>query len=301
MAARVAPTLEVSRGIGYDVRAWVDEGLVDLLVPAGGYGMDPSIDAAAYLALCEDKDTAVYPGLDVGIDVFSSGEHGREPFVGPEDRKTKDYGRVRAAAARYHETGADGVYVFNWHADANSRRELLTRIGSAETLRGADKIYAATHRYLRDEGPWRGALRNDRVWGEVPVPLKATLTGDGPAVALEVVDDFARDEPERIELRVRLSGWVKGDVVRVLWDGERRDDAEVMYQTYLDDGTASNPFGADLYDVTSAVWLRCSLDPLEVPRGRHEVKVVLEQRNPRMASDLVLTDVELAVTYGDER
>ena len=52
--------------------------------------------------------------------------------------------------------------------------------------------------------------------------------------------------------------------------------------------------------MSSAVWLRCSLDPLEVPKGRHEVKVVLEERNPRMASDLILTDVELAVTYGGE-
>ena len=298
VAARVAPTLEVSRGIGYDVPAWVDEGLVDLLVPSGGYGMDPSIDAAAYQALCDGKDTALYPGLDVGIDVFSSGEHGRETFVGPEDRKTKDDGRIRAAAARYHQTGADGVYVFNWHADGDSRRDLLTRIGSAETLRGSDKVYAATHRYLRDEGPWRGALRNDRVWGEVPVPLKATLTAEGPTVAMEVADDFARDEPARIELRVRLSGWIKGDVVRLLWDGTRLDDAEVAYQADLDDGSASNPFGADLYDVSSDVWLSCSLDPVEVPRGRHEVKVVLEERNPRMASDLMLTDVELAVTYG---
>ena len=49
LAARVAGTLEMSRSIGYDVPAWTEEGLVDMLIPAGGYGMDPAIDVAGYL------------------------------------------------------------------------------------------------------------------------------------------------------------------------------------------------------------------------------------------------------------
>ena len=297
VAARVAPTLEVSRSIGYDVPAWVDGGLVDAVIPAGGYGMDPSIDVAAYLALCEGRDAVVYAGLDVGIDVFSSGEHGQEVFAGPEDPKTKDHMRVRATAARCHEAGANGIYVFNWHADRNSRRDLLSQMGDPETLRRTDKIYAATHRYYRDKGPWRGALRNDRIYGDVPVPLKPTLTGEGPTVVLKVADDLIQDPPERIVLRIRLEEWVRGDSVKLFWNGVERDEVAVVYQTDLENGTASNPFSADLYDVSPAVWLQSNLAPTEVSKGRHEVVVVLEERNPRMASDIVLTDVEVVITY----
>ena len=79
---------------------------------------------------------------------------------------------------------------FNWHANRDSRRELLSQIGSPDTLQGTDKIYAATHRFLQETGEWRGAYRNDRLWGEVPVALKQTLTGEGPTIILNVAGRF---------------------------------------------------------------------------------------------------------------
>ena len=81
--------------------------------------------------------------------------------------------RTRAIASRYHRGGATGIYVFNWHGDRNTRRELLTQIGAVETLQATDKVYAATHRFIQKEGQWRGAFRNDRIWGEVPAPLSS--------------------------------------------------------------------------------------------------------------------------------
>ena len=60
---------------------------------------------------------------------------------------------------------------------------------------------------------------------------------------------------------------------------------------------AANPFGARVYDVSSAVWLTADLDPTEVQPGRHDVKVVLVERHPQLANDIILTDVELLITY----
>ena len=87
-------------------------------------------------------------------------------------------------------------------ANRESRRELLGQIGSPETIRQTDKIYAATHRFLQKEGPWRGAYRIDRIWGDVPVALKRTLTGEGPAIVLDIAEDLAADIPARVELRL---------------------------------------------------------------------------------------------------
>ena len=297
LAARVAPTLEMCRRIGYDVPTWIEEGLVDILIPAGGYGTDPSIEVASYVDLCRGTDTVVYPGLDIWLVSIPSGEHaGTEQFVGPEDRATKDQMRNRAVASRYHRAGADGIYTFNWYANRDSKRELLTQLGSPETLRRKNKVYASTHRSLRNEGPWRGALRNDRVLGEVPVPLKRTMTGDGPTVVLDVADDLAADVPERVELRVRVDQWVKGDVVRVFWDGDERRNVETSYGRV--DADVGNPFGAPIWDVGTSAWLRSEMSPSEVGQGPHRVKVVLEERNPRLACDIILTNVELLITFG---
>ena len=67
LAARVSGTLEMCRNIGYDIPTWVDEGLVDILIPAGGAATDPSLDVAAFAELCRDKPIAVYPGFDGGL------------------------------------------------------------------------------------------------------------------------------------------------------------------------------------------------------------------------------------------
>jgi hypothetical protein len=295
VSVRVAPTLEMCRRIGYDVPVWIKENLMDILVPAGGYGMDSSIEVKSYLDLCRDTGIKVYPGLDVALDTLTQGVHsGHEPFVGPENRELKDKMRNRAVANGYYRAGTDGIYVFNWHADRKARRELLTQIGSPATLRRTDKLYAATYRSLITEGPWRGALRNDRILGPVPVALKPTLTGDGPTIVLEIADDLSTDPPSKVELRLRLDQWVKGDVVRILWDGVPRTNVKTQYHH----DPEANAWDR-VSDVSSAAWLSSSFAASEHPSvGRHEVQVVLERRNPKLASDIVLTNVELVITYG---
>ena len=298
IAARVAPTLETSHRIGYDVRAWIDEGLVDILIPAGGYGTDPSIAVKTFAGLCSGTDVALYPGLDVRLSTIPSGTHsGRESHVGPEDPLTKDTMLFRAEASRHRDAGADGVYIFNWHSDQHGRRQLLSEIGAPETMRQKDKIYAATPRSVIREGPWRGATDNDRIWGEVPVPLKPTLTGDGPTITLQVADDTESAGPTSIVLRLRLENWFDGDAVRVNWDGVELHDLETRYHIE-EDGTA-NPFGAPVMDWSGAVWLSTDLTAQEAGKGAHTVKAVLERRNPRLAVDIILTDVELVIRYGE--
>ena len=60
----------------------------------------------------------------------------------------------------------------------------------------------------------------------------------------------------------------------------------------------SDPHG--ISDVSGAVWLSKQLDPSEVSAGIHAVEVALVKRHPRLACDLVLTDVELVVRYDQE-
>ena len=276
LAARIAGSLEMCRHIGYDIPTWIDEGLVDILIPAGGAATDASLEVDSFVELCRDKGVAVYPGFDSGLPGESAG---------PEDGTTKNRMRTCAIATRYHRAGANGIYLFNWHANRDSKRELLSRIGSPNTLRGTDKIYAATHRFLQYEGEWRGAYRIDRIWGEVPVALKPTLTGAGPTVTLNVADDLSVNVPETVELRVRLDQWVRGDVVRVQWDGLQLEHPTVRYAT---DGIS---------DVSAAVWLCHTLSAAQVGLGQHRVDVSLETRNSRVACDIVLTDVELVIRY----
>jgi hypothetical protein len=293
LAARVAGSLEMCRRIGYDVPAWVDEGLVDLLIPAGNAVTDASIDVAGFARLCEGTDVAVYPGFDSNLP---------DPFVGPEEPDAKDCLRTRAIASRYHRAGASGIYVFNWHADRDSKRPLLTTIGSPETLAVTDKIYAATHRFVQRDGPWRGAYRVDRIYGQVPVQLVRTLSGEGPTIALDVAEDFRAQAPATLRLRLRLNEWTKEDVVRVRWDEVQLEPPQINY-CRLDNPTPPGgafqppPRWRDISDVSSAVWLSWDLTNLGVTSGAHAVQIALCDRHPQIAASLMLTDVELVVHY----
>ena len=248
---------------------------------------------AGFVEICEGTDVAVYPGYDSNLP---------DPFVGPEEEGEKDILRTRAIASRYHRAGASGIYVFNWHANRDSKRPLLTTIGSTETLAGTDKIYAATHRFVQREGAWRGAYRVDRIYGEVPVPLYQTQTGDGPTVTLDVAEDFDARPAAALKLRLRINDWLDGDAVQVWWADAELPAPEIGY-CRLDN---PNPPGAafqppprwrTIGDWSTAVWLCWDFDSSQVATGKQSVRVALRQRNAQVDAPLILTDVELVIRY----
>ena len=79
IAARVAAVPEMSYQLGYDLETWIDEGLVDILVPAGSAHTDPDPAVEKFLKMCEGTDIVVYPGFDARIDGWDF-----DHFVGPE-------------------------------------------------------------------------------------------------------------------------------------------------------------------------------------------------------------------------
>jgi hypothetical protein len=279
VAARVASSLEMCRQVGFDVPTWIQEGLVDILIPAGGAMTDASIDVGEFRSLCSGTDVVVYPGLDGGMP--------------NETQRVAEMYRIndaimRAIVSRYHKAQADGIYLFNWFSDRELRRELLTTIGSPETLRRKKKTYAAVRRVIVREGDWRGAYRIDRLLGEVPVRLKPTRTGDGPTITLDVADDVQADTPSRIELRLRLEQWVPGDEVRVLWNGGELPEPRVEY---IPDSIPA------ISATSNAVWQRHELRADQITAGVDKVKAILDRRGDMMDCDIVLTDVELDVEY----
>ena len=205
----------------------------------------------------------------------------------------------RGMVSRFNKEGADGVYIFNWYSDGNTRRELLNQIGKPETLRRKDKIFAATPRYLVKAGAentWYGAFHGDRIWGEVPVPLKRTLTGDGP-------HGDHRHRRRRVDRSPENSSScacdsTSGSMAILSASSGTASSATISKRpTTRATTTNANPFASPVSDVSGAVWLRSVLDPAEATQGPHRIKVVLAERNSRVDSDMLLTHVEIAVFY----
>ena len=292
LAVRVATTMESCRRIGYDLPAWVREGLCDLVIAGGGAGTDYGIEVEAFRELLNDSRIPFYAGFDSG-------------FWGPHEgllpHQKWNQAMVRAAASAYWERGADGMYVFNWHANEKTRRPLLTTIGAPQTLKQTDKVYAALHRYVGGwpfsepkEGAWAGADLNDRIYGETPVKLYPTLTEEGPRFQVGIYDDTRKEAQagnlSKIELQLELGNHSPADRVEVSLDGSQLEKPSIRNAA---DEDPDNPS-----EVTENSWLVWSLSPDQAERGTHQIQVRLVKRDPRMKPELTVQSVEIHLNYG---
>ena len=281
VAVRVGATMEACRNIGYDIETWVKEGLCDIIIGGGNSGTDPCFETEEFLSLVEGTNILVYPGYD-----FESRQAANRLIPHTEWRNWW----FAAMSQGHFERGAHGIYAFNWHAGATTRRESLTSIGSPETLRRKNKAYTAVQRSIANNPLREDAERDDRLYGEVPVTLYRTLTHDGPTVNIPVYDDAAA-EGASVQLLIELEHFSPtGDEVEVTLDGA------VLGAPDVRNVNAEDPTIPESVDENS--WLVWDLSPAQCAKGPHEIKIVLVRRDPRIGVPIVVNNVEFWVTYG---
>ena len=284
VAVRVATTIEACRRIGYDVETWTQEGLCDLVTAAGCSATDAGVEVEAFTELTGGAGIRFYGDFD---SIY------RQEAKRLVSNTTWRDAWLRATATGYYDRGADGTYVFNWFANERNWRSLLTTIGSLDTLKGKDKIYAAVRRgptYL--DGAKQGAV-NDRIYGETSVVLFRTLTGDGPTFHVpihdEVVQESIAGNLDSVQLQIEIEHLSTEDKVAVALDGEGLGEPAVR------DVAAQDP--NDPSDASECKWLVWTLEPTQADKGPHVVKVVLMQRDPRLRIPLV---VKWTQSFGQE-
>ena len=91
------------------------------------------------------------------------------------------------------------------------------------------------------------------------MPLYETLTGDGPTFHIRVHDDVSEDTG--VELQVNLDHYSPNDAVSVTLDGELLGEP-TLHRTSGEGHLAED------------AWLVWKLDPMQVGRGVHEVRIV---------------------------
>ena len=284
LAVRVAATMEACRRIGYDLEAWVSEGLCDIIIPAGNSGTDPGAEIEKFKSLTEGTAIQIYGGLD---------SLGRQSAYRLISRTNWEDAWVRATANGYWEQGTDGIYVFNWHANNRTKRNQLTTIGSPQTLKRTNKVYTAIHRGPPvTEIPNPGAV-NDRIYGETAVCLFQGLTVGGPTFHVSVHDEVLEEAETgnlaKVELQIELEHFSTADEVEVMLDGKRLPPPSIRDAAAED---LTNPS-----DASENSWLVWQLQPDQADLGRHEIEVSLMKRDASISTPLVVGHVEIYVTY----
>ena len=260
---------------------WIEEELVDIVVPCSFFVQHMEEDAAPWVAAAADTTVRIHHGMDSAYqtgDVLGRGV----PYYQVRDSYMQGLTPelIRGMAARHlRAPGSTASTSFNgpgvlrgYDVDA---REVLDQAGSPRSLRHRDKRYAV----MRRTGSFPNCYPQQYL-------LPAEL-GPEPAIfPIDVADDVAGAGAriDHVHLELLLKAPCHLDELGVTFNG-----------TPL---PCLNPLEAGKPAPDFRVWLVYDLAGAPPRQGRNEVAVSV-RRAARLAAEipLVLTDLELSVRY----
>ena len=283
LSVRVPPTFKLTLAFGLDVRTWIEEGLIDVLI-AGvvmldmrRLPMEEFVEAAASSGV---KVIAQNPGY------YNNGRPNSAKLIwgGPSYCSPE---MCRASALASWRVGVDGLYLWNDHLitftqDPGYARTSWYEIADPETLERKDKHYLLDDR--RVKAGMDGEQENlTAPCG--PIPAELSVAGDRAEFDLDVADDLetARGEGALFTalLRVMIIHLTGRDELTCHLNGHALDRESASCRLIYND-----------------CWLEWEVGSI-LCQGRNELLVEVRKRNPAVEPSLSVESVEVLLRYQD--
>ena len=279
LTIRVPNSIEDCLAMGMDLREWIGQGIVDVLIAEERAGGGSLVQAANFRPLVEaaqGSQCRIQAVLHCRVDSDRLAEAPIE--------------MVRATASNYWSQGIDGLYLAHWFAKwpyEDSFYGTLRELADPEVMAPKDKYYFV---------PTAGHPETPVVPTDVMRPLPVELEVGRPATAPFVIsDDLERwhevDRVHEVLLRVRIMGATEIDQFGFKLNGEALPETLLrkINRMYLMSAPRYRVFG---------YWFVFKLDRAHWPgRGENELEVILNYRDPVALPALILRDVELEIKY----
>ena len=295
LAVRVPETIADCERLGIDITKWIDDGLIDILIVGGGFiPFDMRIEE--FVEAAQGKSIRVYGCIE-------------------SLRPASGLKTIAGIASRIWDSGADGVYLFNYFGRSIEwKQRVLKQISSPDSLIGVDKRFEIDHAdRVIGSGNIAGSFRH----GLPPLQLPATLHpgADGPTLDIRVADETSSSR--KVTLRLRLERFLNNDSINMRINGAviRTDSAsltttswsEPIQSVITSDGDTAPHEGDARFNWNRWPWYYEDIaDPatvLEVPvdetcisRGVNTVQLSLS-RVTDSTDPVILRDVELELSY----
>ena len=284
LSVRVPNTVDGALRLGLDVPAWIDEKLVDIVVPSTFFAADTQEDMSEWAALTGPTPVRLHPALEEAYSAGYTDDRPGVPYYQLPDSVMRPLTRpmIHAIAARHWNQGADGLYLFNWANTPTSyhcdHRPTLDDIGDPQRLACKDKRYVL----MRANGSFPNCLPTDR-------PLPARLGPDPLRLDIAVEDDLHQygARLESISLRLLFGELTVADQVEVHLNDRLLNCANPLEP---EAAAAAVPTAWQVYDLRQA----------KPRRGPNQLSLRLVQGPAafRRQVPLEITDVELDIVYG---
>ena len=264
----------MNRDQGLDVATWIEEGLVDYLVPLLylDFTADPDMPIDWLIEKAHKRDIAVYGML--------------QPYIRDEatDSPVRLYATpetARGIVANHWARGVDGIYAWfmRWPL-GDSEHRILTELGDPDLIREESKRYVQRHRSEQ-----AATLGYDAT---LPLEIPEAAPGKRYAIPFSVADDVAA-KPKRIRqvtLQLVINNLVSADRLEVLLNGES-----------LNRETCLREFSWHVAPYQGQK-LKFRLEHVRPVKGRNVLEVSLEERPAGLAGGITIEECELRVEYG---
>ena len=281
LVIRIPASVEGCRQEGLDVRAWIEAGIVDVLV-GQTFSMPELVNT-----------NADYRGLVEAADGSSCRVHAAIHSHMDSDRLAEaPIEVVRACANNYWAQGVEGLYLAHWFSNwpyGASFYEKLRELPHPDVMAAKDKHYyvpTCTARY--PVPPTEPGLQM-----QLPADLPV---GEAVEIDLAASDDLRRWESvgrlHEVVLRLRIMGITELDRLQFRFNGRELPKASMrkINQLYR--------MSAPRYRTESGYWFIFRLDGENLPaQGANRIEVLLLERDPDVTPRVFLRDVELEIKY----
>lgn len=284
LAVRVPNTIAGAKRLGLDVSQWVEQGLVDMVIPSSFFAQDTEENVAEWVRLAEGTPVQIQPCIDEAYLAGHTGEL-RRWYLKPPMMTPLSVEMTRAIAARHLSKGVDGLYLFNYFGTAMTydydNLEVVDDIGDPQRLKHKDKCYMVTRSGEQDNDSFPNCLKARH---QIPCPVSADLR----TISMEVADDLsaAPGRTRNVQLWLHLDNISIEDQVEVSFNGATLE--------------CENPMEVNGYDPTDDKWFSYDLRDALPVQGDNQIGIRLLAGNERLAQDglfVEIQDVELWIEY----
>lgn len=279
LCVRVPNTVAGARKLGLDVKTWIEEDLVDIVVPSTFFSADTQEDVSEWVELARNSPVRINPAIEEAYNAGYTGGVVR-CFYSPPVMLPLTHEMANAIAARHWSKGVDGLYLFNWYGTVNSynydNRPALDDIGNPLRLKYKNKRYTV----MRTDESFPNCLPHPR---QLPVTLDATAK----TIKLDIADDLSEsvDRVKKVCLQVYLVNMTVEDEIELKFNGQVLE--------------CLNLLRPGEYDALSRHWYDYDVPSRLVQFGDNDISVYVIKRNKRLEKELSIeiTDLELKIEY----
>ena len=240
LGVRIPQTLAECQTLGFDVNAWVQQGMVDYINPSDFALLDFNIRVEDFVALTRGTACKVYPSV---IPIVRWGNN----------TQVHSAASYRAAADNYYAFGADGVssynYQYHWRGDRGPEDEWPRALGYLTALRDRKSTAPGERRYmyyplsvvsLLPLQYATGVVKNDRI------SILRGCTVPMGSMAFRITEDLEAPNLSAT-LEFKALGLVEGDELEISLNGEIIPASSIRREFIADGRSADEGFELPAY------------------------------------------------------